>query len=579
MLERISDVLIVGAGPAGLALALDLTRRGVPVRIIDKAPDAAAESRALAIHPRTLEVFEQIGVLDEVLAQGEELHGAQFRSASTGQTVGEIRFDDLDTPFPFTLALEQSRTERILASHLLAAGVEIERSTEIVAVGQDESRVRARVRRSAEPQRATEHTVSARYLVGCDGAHSSVRSLLELSYEGVTGEERYLLADCRVRFDQKPPEGEMLAYLGEKSRLLFGHLPANGGQFWRVLITLREDDPRMPKGDPIISDLREIMRTDFPMAGLTLSDAKWVSVFKINTRMVDRFRVGRCFVAGDAAHIHSPSGGQGMNTGIQDAFNLSWKLELALRGADDLLLDSYEAERKPVAKTILRSTRAADFLLTKQHGPQFAKARDTLLPWFTSLELVQHRIPEVLAGGTVAYRRSPITRPDPESLGQRVKNAADELVSIVKGVHKSASSWEDLSPGDLVPDADGVHEIGAGAKRFYTWLAQDPRHHLLVFVDSDGHGRQAPEALWPLVASFNDRWAHLVRTRAVVSDPDSAENPSLTLVDSDRDLSRKLSRRQTISAVLIRPDGYLAYRSEVFAIEEIEEFLTIIQKR
>ena len=555
-----ADVLIVGAGPVGLVLALDLARRGIMVRIVDKAAHPARESRALAIHPRTLEVMEQLGVSDDALLHGRIQRGARFMAGDA--ELAHITFDNLDTPFPYTLVLEQSGTEHLLADRLSRRGIQVERSCELTGLSQDEEGVRA----DLVGPLGERSSVNAKYLIGCDGARSTVRSALGLTYEGVTADEKYLLADCEVTFGREWPRDELVAFLGDRSRLLFGAL---ADPLWRVIITLSTEDARMPVNEPTLSGLQAIIDQDHPRAGARLRNPVWLSAFKVNTRMVDRFRVGRCFVAGDAAHIHSPSGGQGMNTGMQDAFNLGWKLALALKGFPgvEAMLDSYEFERKPVAASVLRSTRAADFFITGRRSKLFQAVRNSALPLLTSLELVQDKVPRLLSGGEVNYRKSPIVGAHVQGLGEWLEAGMHfpyAGLADVLGIHGRPA------PGDLAPDAKGVSLGDGPQRRLYQQFAAELRHHALFFPGSDPSDARIAEIETEIRAIEASRGS-IVRPLLVL--PSGRKSNVPTLTDHDGEVARRYGATEIESLVVVRPDGYIAFRSVPASVDAVERFV------
>ena len=367
--ENAAEVLIVGAGPTGLSLAITLRRWGVPVRIIDRNAQPTSVSKALALWSASLEALQGMGVVDRFVAEGQRLNalcvGEGDRRLAT-LAVGE----GIDSPFPFPLLLPQSRTEALLTERLAELGVTIERSVELVGLSQDASGVTATLHHAD----GHDETVRTKYLAGCDGARSAVRQALDITFEGYTEPQTFLLADVKI-------DG---GNLDHRSIYLWWH---NGGtvamfpfgnEVWRIFSMRGEDSP---KGDEPAT-LEEMQRCvdRFGPRGLRIHDPSWLSIFRINERLVTKYRVGRCFLAGDAAHIHSPAGGQGMNTGIQDAVNLGWKLAHVLNGAgnSEVLLDSYEAERRPIARAVIDGGGAETASLLRgeqahQHGPQHGR--------------------------------------------------------------------------------------------------------------------------------------------------------------------------------------------------------------
>ncbi|MGB6761401.1 FAD-dependent monooxygenase [Mycobacterium sp.] len=334
-----ADVLVAGAGPTGLTLALDLVRRGVDVRIVDKADRFSVGSRGDGISPRTLEVFEDLGVLDEVISAG--MSAPLTRVYADDQVVWEGRMAEPvaprpDVPYPNVWFVPQWRTEQILRSQLAAHGVQVELSAGVVAFDQDEHGITAELEGG--------ETLRAAYLVGADGGRSTVRKRLAVPFAGETNEDiALLLADVRVDgLDHDYGHGWML-----DGQTFFGFTPLAGADDTYVLNTPTSGIP------PTLDGLQQTLESASRRSDIWLRELTWSTIWRPNVRMVEQFRVGRVFLAGDAAHVHPPAGGQGLNTGVQDGYNLGWKLGAVLDGAPDELLHSYESERLPVAARVL----------------------------------------------------------------------------------------------------------------------------------------------------------------------------------------------------------------------------------
>lgn len=350
------EVLIAGAGPVGLALALELQRFGIRFRIVEKKPERSKTSKALGLQPRLSEVFAILGIKDEFDARGFGNIGAvNFRLGAKKLLRIAIRPPPDQAGHgacqPRMLIIPQSNTEEILERTLAARGQAVGRRRELVGFEQSLDDVRTQIRN----EDGSEETIVSKFLVSCEGAHSIVRKQAGFSFAGTTMPMRFLLAD--VTIDWELPENEVHAWFHRDG--VFGALPF-GAQKWRLIIERAQDNAAAPEEEVTLSLVRQLAAERVAQSGVRIHDPVWLSDFRINARMVDRFRDRRVFVAGDAAHIHSPLGGQGIATGIQDASNLAWKLFAVLReGAPDSLLDTFDEERKPIARTVLRGTSAA----------------------------------------------------------------------------------------------------------------------------------------------------------------------------------------------------------------------------
>jgi 2-polyprenyl-6-methoxyphenol hydroxylase-like FAD-dependent oxidoreductase len=342
-------VVIAGAGPTGLTLAIELARRGVPCRVLDKAATLFPGSRGKGLQPRTLEVFDDLGVIGAVLAAGEPFPSMRlYRGADVvwDKAIYELLgLPELEptpaVPYPFTWLIPQWRTDQILAARFAELGGTIEFDTEVTGFEQD-------------PDRVTVHTnrgpIYADYLVGADGGRSTVRKASGVEFVGgALTEERIVVGDVRAT-GLEGRRCHLLTRDGDQSkRFSLWNLP--GSEHYQLVVTMAAGD------DPPALTLHGMQNMLDERSGrrdVVLSDLRWISLYRVNLLMAQRFRMGRVFLAGDAAHVHSPAGGQGVNTGVQDAYNLGWKLAAVLAGAPDQLLDSYAAERMPVAADVLR---------------------------------------------------------------------------------------------------------------------------------------------------------------------------------------------------------------------------------
>ena len=441
-----TEVVVVGAGPVGLALAAELGRRGVQSRIIDQSAGPSTTSKAIAIQPRTLEIFRRMGIVDEVLARGFMVGAANFYS--NGRTLARIEFGELDSPYGFIVDLPQNETEEVLLEHLARRGVEVERDTRMLRFEQNDEGVLVHVVRPAGNE-----TIRCSYLVGCDGAYSTVRHSLDLKLAISPVAQQLLLADMSVDW-LYPHELHIFLHAGG----FLSCFPLPGGRYRLIAdVTAQEpagDSERAPRATP--DRIREIVRHRAD-AEATVSEATWLAGFRIRHQIAREYGRGRVFIAGDAAHVPSPAGGQGMNTGIQDACNLAWKIHLSLRGhAAHGLLETYTTEREPVGRHVV----ALSDRLTHPEEP---------LPDQSSLLM---QISEV----GIDYRASPIVAQDWLSPGGP-------------------------QPGDRAPLIDGLNGT---------------THHLLLFSGDEPDltalsemGRQMPKGVI---------CPHLISTRPVAWD-------------------------------------------------------------
>ncbi|MCA1730725.1 MAG: FAD-dependent monooxygenase [Actinobacteria bacterium] len=358
-----AEVAVVGAGPVGLTMATMLAAYGIRCVVLDRAAEPAGHSRAAVIHARTLETLESLGVVDEALREGVVV--PHFGVRDSDRRLLAVDFGGLPTAHPYTLMLPQDETERLLRGALGLRGGKILWGHEVTEMSQDTSRVELAVRSARGSER-----LRARYVVGCDGAHSTVRETLGIRFEGATYPQSFALAD--VRMDWGLPNDEVQLFFSPDGLVVVAPLPH---EQHRVVATVDEAPP-----EPSLADVQALLdvrgpRTPRPQ----VEEIVWSSRFRVHHRVAAAFREGAVFLCGDAAHVHSPAGGQGMNTGIQDAHNLAWKLALVIRGqASGPLLDSYERERMQVAQGVVSMTDRMTRLATVR-SPVARRLRNLLI--------------------------------------------------------------------------------------------------------------------------------------------------------------------------------------------------------
>jgi 2-polyprenyl-6-methoxyphenol hydroxylase-like FAD-dependent oxidoreductase len=342
-----TDVLVVGAGPTGLMLANQLARRGVQTLIVDRHSGPTLQTRALGVQARTLEIYSHLGIVDQALALGKPTLAANLWAQ--GRRAARVPVGDIGrdlSPYPFILILGQDDNERLLGDSLRSVGVIIQWSTELLGLDQEDNQVAAKLKQADGSTRQ----LTAAWVAGCDGAHSAVRELNGIAFQGAPYEHVFFVADTQATGPMVPDE--LNVYLWRQGFHLF--FPMRGSDHWRLVgivpASLRHKDD-LTFAD-VIPSLHQEAGTE-----LSFEACSWFSTYRIHHRRAERFRDRRCFLLGDAAHIHSPVGAQGMNTGLQDAYNLAWKLALVVsRRAGIELLDSYEQERIPVAVRLLSTT-------------------------------------------------------------------------------------------------------------------------------------------------------------------------------------------------------------------------------
>ncbi len=498
------DVLVVGAGPTGCMLAIELVARGLRVRIIDKAEVRPTTSRALVVHARSLELFDRHGMAEALAARGA--HAIEAEGYARRERFGRFALGDVganDTPFGYLLFLSQVETERALEKELARLGTAVERPSSLVTANDVGDHVEATI---ATP--GGEQHLRVRYLVGADGAHSVVRKLAGLSFEGAASAQQFALAD--VRIDGAIADGAAHFFLGNPGLLVVLPIDAHGTH--RLIASgfhAQGDD----ESDPTLAEMQSLYDEVSPVPARLVSPS-WLARFRLHHRGVDRYRSSRLFVAGDAAHIHSPAGGQGMNTGLQDAANLGWKLALVAQGAaGDALLDSYNAERFPVGRMLLRFTDRL-FRVAASSNPFVLGARNALVP------LVAPRVLRSAAGRARLFRFV-------SQLGIRYRGSP--IVS--EGATDGAFSPKAVRPGDRSPDAR------VGETTLFTAL-RGTEHHVLLIGAAAGDAARAREAL-------------------------AARFPKIDLRVHALDSLELRERFGVTSAAqfLVRPDGYVGFRS------------------
>lgn len=510
-------VLVVGGRTTGLMMAAELARHGIPVRIIDKSDGIDPHCRATFLHSRTLEIFHTLSFAEEMMAGGQPLAG--WNIFANGVFVGRSAESAVDSPIPGGIAQSQAKTEAVLQRHLNRLGVTVERRTELTGLEQNEQRVRATLRLPAGSQEICETP----WLIGCDGAHSMVRRLTGNAFPGKADPWPYLLAD--VLLDGPLARDDVYTFLHDDGDLFVFLLDEGRRQL--VANVPRDTDISQPPTLEWLQDL--VLRRGLP--DLRVSDPRWLTWFRIHYRQSPHYRHGRTFLAGDAAHVHSLIAGHGMNTGIQDAYNLAWKLALVIRGVvPESWLDTYQQERWQVARNVLNVTRRAT-----ESAELFASLnpdqRKKMLDHMFVPECAKVRARRSFEELDLDYGRSPLCL--------------------------ATESGSRPGVGTQAPDVTGIAVDGSECT-LYGMFGQTG-HRLILFDDRD-HGLSTELRL--LAEELSGRHGHWIDVYLVCQHPPDHPAPAgVTWIHDPRRSMRDRYGVEQAGLCLVRPDGYIAYRS------------------
>lgn len=549
-----APVLIVGAGPTGLTLAVSLRQHGVECRVIDKLVEPGDKSKALAIHARSLEMFENMGLAEDLISHGNICGGF---SMNTGKTrLARVSTAEIDSPFPFILMLSQCEIERILTDKFKSLGGTIERGIELTNLSESNGTVTVTLKDTS----GKEETAAYPWVVGCDGSHSNVRKLLKLNFEGSAYEEQFGLADIDI--DQGIAEDEVSTFFHEDGALVF--FPMGNGRF-RTLANVSE---ATVTGDAPSRDFMQELLDKRGPGDVKILKTYWLAWFRIHRRSVAQYRVGHVFVAGDAAHIHSPVGGQGMNTGMQDAYNLGWKLAMVARGdAAESLLDSYQEERHPIGQQLLKGTDVATKLAFLRN-PVAKQIRNHMVSFLSQQDAFVQRLRSVGTMTAVNYRNSPIVA--------EYRDMADvKLTAGAETERPSLPAWMEFAraplPGDHVPDVVLTNESGEMV-RLYDAI-RGAKHNLLLF-----DGKPTEEGyrnMEEIAKAVGQRFGNLVECHLIVSGdkvPASLKFAGQVYLDAEQ-TAHNLFGASAEAQYLIRPDYYIGFRSQPAMLDPLEKHL------
>jgi 2-polyprenyl-6-methoxyphenol hydroxylase-like FAD-dependent oxidoreductase len=530
-------VLIVGAGPVGLILATECHRHGVSFRIIDINAGPSVHSKALVIWSGTLEHLAAAGLVERFLAAARPVR--KMVMLDMGKQVAEIHVsEDLESPYPTPVILPQSRTEELLVENLRELGVEVERNTECVGVRSEEDHVECDLKRPD----GTVETIRTDWLAACDGARSIVRHQTAVEFPGITEELAFILADAKTT--NAPPDDSILLSTGPRGAALIFPIRPGVKRFFGLRTNLAD------RSVPTLEEVQAYV-DDAGLSHLRLSEPEWLSYFAVNERVASRNRLGRIFLLGDASHIHSPAGGQGMNTGIQDAFNLGWKLKLLTTGRGDVeaIAESYFQERHPVAEKVVRETsRLLHFGIMSQ--PALRMARRVILPIFAEIEPFQQRASFALSGLGISYSTGSLIEKDSGAFPHHHPHA--------------------LVPGALARDAQ-IQRSGSPGSLWRELL--HPGHSLLLFS-----GNSPSDGVVDLIsAAMHDVGDAAIRTfviwQGTTKQPvSSAWNQATVLLDPDGVAHTRYGARE-FCWYLIRPDQYIAARGTESELSLLRDYL------
>ncbi|SMO57126.1 FAD-dependent monooxygenase [Melghirimyces algeriensis] len=529
-----TEVLIVGAGPTGLVMAHQLVRHGISFRMIDKHASVLELTKAAALHARTLEIFDDLGIVNRIMDEGQRVDHLFLRTKHRDRI--HIDFSDLeDTRFPHMVDIPQNRTENILIESLYDLGVNIEREVELTDLQQYPEGIEITLRH----KNGMEESCRAGWLVACDGAKSKVRDLLGLEFRGEPYADDWVLCDATIEWPL--PRNEMTFSSSEEG--IFGVFPLPGEKRYRIAYTQNVDEHGNPV-EPTIEDAQHSMVNRTGIEGEILYTDNF-SVFNLAHRQAKHYRQGRAFLVGDAAHIHTPFGGQGMNLGIADAYNIGWKLAYVLKGyAPENLLDSYEAERHPIGRNVVRTTHIGAYAMLMREGGK-TYLRDSLMTVFNT---------------SATFRLGMIHR-------------LSQLAHHYRGTQLVSGKAGSLTAGDRVPNQLFFDGRSNSYLRLFDLL--DHTKFSLFLVDGGNKGSLVNHSWREIVKHIREHYPDLIKPHLITTQYSELKDvPEGTKVWLDRamDLTH-YHQPGTLTAYLVRPDGHLAYVHSPVQLEHLTSFL------
>ena len=522
MSELPGTVLVVGAGPTGMMAALELGRFGIPVRLVEKLSTPATTSRAIGVQARTLELLEQRGLASSLVELGNPARAANIYGG--GKRIFRLDFEHIDSRYNYLLLVSQAETEKILREALDKAGVEIERSVRMIALAQAD---RDAVTAVLEHGDGSLERFECPYLIDSEGAHSIARETSGLQFEGKSLVEDYALGDLHLDGDLEQTELSLFS-----SEHGFLALFPMGQRRFRMIVSNPISKPA--KGtEPALGELQELydQRSHIPAR---FHDMTWSSWFRINSRMIHHLSTGRIFLGGDSAHIHSPAGAQGMNTGMQDMINLGWKLAMVVKGqAKPEILETYSADRTPVIKDVLTKTEG----LTQAIGSEstvFRSVFNHLAPWIVGIEAVQYDSTEHMSQLSLNYRASRLSASDGHAGTLRAGDRMRDL-QVMAANDERSTEQQAQEPSTV-------------------FGLLDPCTFTLLYSNFTEHGKTHSE-----LRSALKSWDHLMRVYQIA--PQNEDRASFD------DLFGK-----SPSILLVRPDGYIGFTGTDKSIHALAEY-------
>jgi 2-polyprenyl-6-methoxyphenol hydroxylase-like FAD-dependent oxidoreductase len=503
-----TDVLIIGADPTGLALACQFVRYGIDFVMIEKREGVTSYSKALGVHARTLEIYDQLGLAQQAVEEGAI--ATKARMLKGGEVRAELDLSNLGTgltAYPFVLFFEQSKNEQLLYDYLKRNGKTVHWQTELIGFSQTDEKVTAQV----QTANGGSQQIEAKYLVGCDGPKSLVRHALGLGFAGSTFERIFYVADAQIGW--KLPHDALQVCLTKNSLLVF--FPLKGENRYRIVGTFPEEFSK-DEGDVLYAEIEQRIQTEAEFE-LHVHDVEWFSTYKVHSRHVSQFSKGRCFLAGDAAHVHTPVGAQGMNTGIQDGYNLAWKLALVLNDkADNTVLETYNEERLENAKRLLQTTDRA-FNVAAGSSGVMVFLRTSVFPYLIKLDPVKHFLFPLISQISIHYRHSLLSQ-----------HAFDRQFKV--------------KAGDRMP------YFRVAGQSIYDKLHQ-PKFHLLIFSNTPSDVQALKTELESWDTKFLD----------------------FNIIPLDPQVVEVFGVNQPFS-VLLRPDNYIAFISTAIAPNQVKAY-------